>query len=395
MAMSINKSWSVIIILFTVLLSGSYSPAAPSPQEPPPGPPVSEEDRRRQIDQLRERLLENQQQRNQRALPQQAQPSVAPAPTPAAAPATAPQQISLTQSNGKLQLVFKDADLTAFIQQISELLGLTPLVIDSAVQGAVTIHSSAPMSKDEVLSLFHLILKTNNVSLVENNGIHQVVPISSALKAGVDLIEHQPPDVGSETTPDTQPGTPTPVSELSEVPKLSLHVVPVEFIPVRDLIEPIRLFMTQGSVIIPYERLNMLILNDYEDSIERILKVIRVLDNKYMDQELIELVEIKNNASADVAADLKKMFGDGTETAATGISFVSLDRLNALFVMASSKRALTEVKHWINVLDTTTGRSIQTNEYIVQNSTASNIATLLYNLYGGDGNTQSATGTNQ
>ena len=410
--MSINKSWSAVIILFTLLLSGSFSPAVPPPQEPPQAPPVSDEERMRAIEQLRERILNNQQQGQGRGqgrgfpnnlLQQIQQPNATQPQTNAAEPAP-PQQISLKQANGKLQLVFKDADLDAFIQQIADLLNLTPLVVDPTVQGTVTIHSSAPMTKEEVLALFNLILKTKNASLIYQDGIYQVVPISSVLKAGVDLIEQQPPAVEPETTPETpqeQPpaapktppsGTALPAAQSSQIPKLSTNVIPVEFIPVRDLIEPIKLFMTEGGVIMPYDRLNMLILTDYNDSIERIMKVIHVLDNKFMDKDLIDLIEIHNNVSADVVADLKKIFGDGTEGAATGVSFVSLDRLNAIFVMTSSKRALTEVKYWIDVLDTTTGKTIQTNVYVVENSTASNIANLLYNLYGGEVTTQPTTG---
>jgi general secretion pathway protein D len=405
--MSINKSWSAVIILFTLLLSGSFSPAVPPPQEPPQAPPISDEERMQLMEQLRERILNNQQQGQGRGqgrgfpsnlLQQIQQPATRPQTTASTAEPAPPQQISLTQANGKLQLVFKDADLDAFIQQISDLLNLTPLVVDPAVQGTVTIHSSAPMTKEEVLALFNLILKTKNASLIYQNGIYQVVPISSVLKTGVDLIEQQPPAVEQETTPETPqeqpPAAPevTPAAETSQIPKLSTNVVPVEFIPVRDLIEPIKLFMTEGGVIMPYERLNMLILTDYDESIERILKVIHVLDNKFMDKDLIDLIEIHHNVSADISADLKKIFGDGTEGAATGVSFVSLDRLNAIFVMTSSKRALTEVKYWIDILDTKTGRTIQTNVYVVENSTASNIANLLYNLYGGEVTTQPATG---
>jgi general secretion pathway protein D len=368
----------------------------------------------RAIEQLRERILNNQQQRQQqgRGLPnnllqQIQQPAATPPQTtaPTAEQALAPQQISLKEANGKLQLTFIDADLYAFIKQISELLGLSPLLVDSQVQGTVTINTPAPMTKEEVFALFNLILKTKNASLIYQNGIYQVVPISSALKTGVDLIEQQPPVVEPETTPETPQGqppavpgavpsgtAPPPAAESSQIPKLTTNVVPVEFIPVRDLIEPIRLFMTEGGVIMPYDRLNMLILTDYDDSVERILKVIHVLDNKFMDKDLIDLIEIHNNNSSDVAEDLKKIFGNGTEGSATGISFVSLDRLNAIFVMTSSKRALTEVKNWIDILDTTTGRSIQTKVYIVENSTASNIANLLYNLYGGEVTTQPTTG---
>jgi general secretion pathway protein D len=371
MAMSINKSWSAII-LFTFLLAGSLCPAAPSPQDFPPRPPLTEdqeEERLRALERLRNQLNQN------RRLPgQQAQEEEAVEPEEPASPG--PTQSSLEASNGKLRLIFNNADLIAFIRQISELLNLTPLIIDSNVQGTVTIHSSEPMTKEEVRALFILILKTKNVSLIEHNGIYQVVPIDSASRTGVDLIEHTTQDTGAEPA-----GTP------SEIPRISTNVIPVEFMPVKDLIEPIKLLMTEGGVIMTYERLNMLILTDYSDNIDRILQIVHLLDNRYMDPDLIELIKVEHNASADVVADLQKMFGSTEKDPSTGISFISLDRMNAIFVIASSKRGLEEVKRWIDVLDTTTGRNIQNNVYIVKNSTASNIAMLLSALYGEEGTT--------
>jgi len=53
-------------------------------------------------------------------------------------------------------------------------------------------------------------------------------------------------------------------------------------------------------------------------------------------------------------------------------------------VIASSKRSLAEVKHWIGELDAKSGRNIQTYVYVVQNGTASNIAMMLSALYGGE-----------
>jgi len=40
----------------------------------------------------------------------------------------------------------------------------------------------------------------------------------------------------------------------------------------------------------PYERLNMLILTDYTDNASRILDIIHMLDNSYLDPDLVELV---------------------------------------------------------------------------------------------------------
>jgi general secretion pathway protein D len=122
-----------------------------------------------------------------------------------------------------------------------------------------------------------------------------------------------------------------------------------------------------------------------------VLQIIHMLDNNYLDPDLVDLIKISNNASADVAEDLKKIFGSnaGAKESATGISFVSLDRINAIFVIASSKRALAEVKHWIKELDAASGRNIQTYIYVVENSTASNIAMMLSALYGGEGTSPS------
>ncbi len=197
------------------------------------------------------------------------------------------------------------------------------------------------------------------------------------------------------------PAPPVPQAEqrpVTRIPRLATHVIRVEFVPVRDLLEPLRLFMTDGGVIMPYERLNMLIVTDYTDSVSKVIEIIRLLDDSYLDPELVEVIEIKYNKSADVLEDLKKIFGAGGKDSPTGVYFISLDRLNAVLVMANSKRALAEVKRWIDRLDATVGRNIQTFVYTVENSTASNIAMILSMLFGGEGGpTQTGTqpGTQQ
>jgi general secretion pathway protein D len=128
-----------------------------------------------------------------------------------------------------------------------------------------------------------------------------------------------------------------------------------------------------------------LILTDYADSATRILQVIRMLDNNFLDPDLVELVKVTNNVPSDIIDDLKKFYGSGTNTV-TGVTFAALDRLNAILVMASSKRALSDTKYWIDKLDASSARTIQTHFYTVQNSTASNIAMMLAALFSDNSN---------
>ena len=438
MAMSVKKSRSAIIVILAALLIGGLSSAAWTQQ--PRRTPTSDAEMKRALQRLSKQAREQQGVPPEAAAPaaQQPEPEV-PAPAPAVPAVPASPTPAASPATRGVQLNFENADLYDFINQISSMLGLTPLVIDPEVKGSVNIHSSSPMSKDDIMPLFSVILKNNNAALIRQGEVYQIVPISSALKRGVEIIEHLP---GSpEAKPAAQPAPAKPTSQLPPAPapggintggvfdnframaaqsaaakgktpsttaasstgkgiddtknsRLATNVIRVEFVPVKDLIEPIKLFMTEGGVIMPYERLNMLILTDYTDSVSRIMQIIRMLDNSFLDPDLVELIKINNNASADVAEDLKKMFGTGAKDSATGVSFISLDRLNAIFVMASSKRALEEVKGWIKELDSSSAKNINTYVYTVENSTASQIAMMISALYGGEGTTtDTGTGT--
>ncbi len=390
--MSIKRLWNAIIVIGFMVLTGGLSSATWTPQEPS-RPPAPEEERKRMLD----RLSKQRQDIQQGARPP-SNPSAAPS-VPAPSAPIPPAADAVQREGGKVQINYENADLYDFISEISNMLGLTPLIVDSEVKGSVNIISTGPMAKADVLPLFNLILKNNNAALVKQGDVYQIVPISSALKKGVEVIEL--PTSTPDNSRDSQkaPAAPsgpvqpaiqkTPAAaaqgkESSKTPKLATHVIRVEFVPVKDLIEPVKLFMTEGGVIMPYERLNMLIITDYTDNAARVLDIIRMLDNSYLDPNLVELIKIKNNASADVAEDLKKIFGSGTKDSATGISFVSLDRLNAIFVVAGSNRGLEEMRHWIAELDAESGRNFQTYVYVVENSTASNIAMMLSAFYGGE-----------
>ncbi|HTY60719.1 MAG TPA: hypothetical protein VMG30_00525 [Acidobacteriota bacterium] len=393
--MSIKRMWNAIIVIGFVVLTGGLSSATWAPQEAS-RPPASEEEKKRMLDRLSKQRQDIQ---REAGIPvAQAQPAPPNPPIPAAA-STAQRE------GGKVQINYENADLYDFISEISTMLGLTPLIVDSEVKGNVNIISTGPMAKSDVLPLFNLILKNNNAALIKAGDVYQIVPISSALKKGVEVLELPVSSPDSEKTPATPPGPTQPPIQKSpaaspasgkdspKTPKLATHVIRVEFVPVKDLIEPAKLFMTEGGVIMPYERLNMLILTDYTDSAARVLDIIRMLDTSYLDPNLVELIKIKNNASADVAEDLKKIFGSGAKDSATGVSFVSLDRLNAIFAVAGTKRGLEELKRWIGELDAQSGRNFQTYVYVVENSTASQIAMMLSAFYGGEETTSGTSGT--
>lgn len=366
------------------------------------------------------------------------------APVPAPIPQNPPPVPGIAplvpNSLNQIQLKFDAMPLFEFITNVADMLGITPILIDPDVKGTATIYSSTAMAKEDVFPIFSSVLKNNNAALVKSGNFYKIVPISQGLREGLEIVDSPPPappakppsdkdapkktdpaaagpakppappgtvppagtpppgaavtqpPAGAAGAPQTPPAQTLPVPQATPPsqtrptapapPHLATHIIRVEFVPVQSLVEPLKLFMTEGGVIMPYERQNMLIITDYTDNVQKLLEVVHLLDNSYLDPDLIELIEIKFNVAADVLEDLQKVFGT-TKDSGTGIYMVSLDRINAILVMANSKRALEEVKRWIARLDTTTGRSVQTFIYTVENGTASNIAMVLSLLYGG------------
>lgn len=121
-----NKIWSAVLVVFTALMLGNLSSTA---------------------------WTSSQQQ-----------------PTPA------------TSAVNKLMANYEDADLHEFINQIAAYLGLTPIIIDPDVKGKVTLRMSSPMPKEEVLPLFHTILKNNKAALIKQDDVYKVVPMAAPVK---------------------------------------------------------------------------------------------------------------------------------------------------------------------------------------------------------------------
>jgi type II secretory pathway component GspD/PulD (secretin) len=186
------------------------------------------------------------------------------------------------------------------------------------------------------MPLFNIILKNNGAALIKQGGVYQIMPIPAAIKRGLEVINDLPSEKkGSDQ--DAKPDAKTPSSavvktavaasqSIAQIPprpavssgsdgikgtRLATHAIHVDFVPIKELIEVIKEFMTDGGYILPYERLNLLFVTDYSDSVARIEEIIHMLDNAWLDPDLVELVKVENNASSDVVDDLKKIFGSG------------------------------------------------------------------------------------
>ncbi len=346
----------------------------------------------------------------QQAVPQQQQPQ-----QQQQRPA-GPVITQVQPSAGGVNLLFSNAPLTTVIDVIMKELGYSYMV-DPAVNGTVNIQTSKPIKREDLFSTLELILKLNNAAVVKTGDIYLIVPILEGIKAPHEILldlkkrtevvtPPPPPKPPAGTTP-ASPGGAAPTSAelrvlsaqgtpaLEEEKGLVTVIIPLEFIPTSEMTPIIQQFMSGGATVLSYDPKNILIVTDFRPNIEKVKKIIEILDSKLFDINTTELISVRYNRAADVAKDLNTIFGAGSDS--SGVNLIPIERLNSILVIAHSQHVLNEVHKWLEKLDSpSSGLNVQTFVYQVENSTAGNIADILSQLYSdGSGLPSAATAEGQ
>lgn len=94
----------------------------------------------------------------------------------AAAPLIATVSSSVYAQTWKINL--RDADLTAFINEVADITGKN-FAVDPRVRGNVTVISNKPLNKNEVYDLFLGVLNVNGVVAIPSGNTIKLVPDSN------------------------------------------------------------------------------------------------------------------------------------------------------------------------------------------------------------------------
>jgi len=171
----------------------------------------------------------------------------APLPLLAAEPGIEP---SNTRQDG-WTINLKDADIRAFIDQISQLSGQT-FIVDPRVKGQVSVVSNATLSLSEVYQLFLSVMATHGFSVLTQGDVARVVPNAEA-KA----------EAGSGPSGGDQ---------------LETRVIQVQHTSAAELIPLIRPLVPQYGHLAAVSSANALIISDRSANIARIQDLVRQLD---------------------------------------------------------------------------------------------------------------------
>jgi len=248
--------------------------------------------------------------------------------------------------------------------------------ISTNVQGSVTIQTSQPLSRKEVLPALEQALGLTGLALVHSNGLYEVMPLADAHR-----------QVGaSPVMPQSSRG---PLGYGVEVVKVKY----VSAVALEKLLEPIA--SSEGTIRVDSGR-NLLIIEGTAQQRQTLLDDIALFDADWLTGMSFALFEPNYMDAEELAKELDSVVGGIDSPIAGVVHFVPIDRLNAVLAISAQPRYIDQLKAWVARLD----RPGQGNDkkifvYRVQNGRASDLCnTLLQTLFGSGASSAQAAAQN-
>jgi general secretion pathway protein D len=293
-------------------------------------------------------------------------------------------------TNIKYTIDFRNAPLEDVVKFISALTRRNFIIAATLnAKKPITIISPTPVTAPEAYRAFLTSLSINGLALVRSGSFYKVIEVAN-------LNDHQPDLIGPNGRGD---GSDQYVTQIVELQNIDVSQV-------QPIIEQ---FKTAAGRVVIYAPTNTAIITDTSGSINRIIDIIRRLDQPSADDERIWVYQVRYAAAAELSGLLTQVFqqepaaGQGAannqrrqQQAAKGqqqqvvnagadapnvtiSQIVPDDRTNKLIIVAN-ERSYERIKRLILKLDIELPDSGRINVVHLENSAATDMAQVLSEL---------------
>jgi general secretion pathway protein D len=289
---------------------------------------------------------------------------------------------------GEYSLNFDDADLGEVAKVIlSDILGKN-YTISPQVTGKVTLQTSKPLSKEELLPTLDMLLSINNAALVNQAGMYLIKPSNEALYS---------------TSLKTLGGS-----------GYQVRIIPVKNVSANEVADILKPLLPEKALLHVDPKRNILLVAGSGAELNRAVDLVNTFDidvlkgrsfalftPAHVDASMIieELDQIFNGASGNSgggtgAPKKDKEAGGGAATSKGDDSFyrfIEIDRLNAILAITHKPQYLKDIETWVLRLDrTNTEGKGGVNVYRVQHHGALDLAHTLSNIFGNGSSQQNS-----
>lgn len=283
----------------------------------------------------------------------------------------APPVSAQAGSGARITPNFKDADITQVIEAVAAATGRS-IIVDPRVRAQVTMLSSTPMTPDQFYEAFLALLQVHGFVAAPSGDLLKIIP-----------------DANSRT----MPGNDLPDTLSATSDEIVTQVVAVTNVSAAQLVAILRPLMPQNAHLAAYPSSNMLILADRASNVNRMLRIIRRIDQA-SDAD-IEVVAMQNASAAEVVRTMTALnpAQASAEGGLTPLRVVADDRSNSI-LLAGDKTQRLRARTLIAYLDTPLATGGDTRVRYLRYADAEKIATKLKEqVQGVTAGAAAATGT--
>lgn len=255
-------------------------------------------------------------------------------------------------------LNLRDADIRAFIQDVARVTGRN-FVIDSRVQGKVSVVTDRALSKSEYFEVFLATLRANGfVAVPMEGGGYRVQPSDTAAA--------QPGKIGEAGAGRNQFVT---------------EVFRLRAIEATSAVETLRPLVSREGSVTANRSGNSLVVADYADNIRRIRGLLSRIDSEGAATDVIAL---KNAGAREIATSLQQLAtggqagGDGARTA---VAVVAIDSSNSIALRGDAEM-VTRFGAIARDLDKRAASGTEIQVYWLQHADADKLMPVLQQLVG-------------
>ena len=286
-------------------------------------------------------------------------------------------------------LNFEDATISEFVSTIAEYLGFSYVLSPDVGEGTVTIRmpEGKKIKKSDLMKVLNTVLELNGLVAVDAGPYYKILPAPESKYRPIPL-KFGTKEIGEDDTVVTQ-------------------IIPLKYLYPDDILNLINPFISPDATVVSYNDAKLLIITDLNSNIEKLVKIIELLDVETSKLEM-EIFKIKYADVEDITSVLDRIYssegkGRGPAVArgrtqragarrrgAVGQTYsiggtkeviiIPDLRSNSIIVFAQRKD-LEFIREIIAMLDVNVYTTQKTYIYYVENAEASELASLLEQIY--------------
>lgn len=275
--------------------------------------------------------------------------------------------LAVTPLQAQHVLNVRDADIRAFVQDAARVTGQT-FIVDSRVQGKVSVVTDRSLSRSEYFEVFLSTLRANGlVAIPLRGGGYRIQQAEGAAT--------QPSRVGSASAPASQFVT---------------EVFRLRSIDATAAVETLRPLVSREGSITANRNANSLVIADYADNIRRIRDLVRQIDR---DSAATQIVTLDFAGAREIASALQGLAGQGVggEGSRPPVTVVPVDSSNAI-ALRGDPTSVSRFAAMARELDKRAESGAEIRVYPLEYANAETLLPTIHSLIGETGSESSDAG---